>query len=121
VIQQCRPRNVKNGRLNHAWWGWRAGFSPDAISGSQQQSAAIARALANDPPILIADEPTGNLDSQTADQVLAIFDRLAGQGKTILMVTHDRSLAQRTGRTLVIADGPWWMKSRRNKTFRKRA
>jgi len=78
---------------------------PMAISGGQQQCAAIARALANDPPIIIADEPTGNLDSLTADSVFQIFNDLIQRGKTILMVTHDSSLAERTSRTLLIADG----------------
>jgi putative ABC transport system ATP-binding protein len=78
---------------------------PGALSGGQQQSAAIARALANDPPILVADEPTGNLDSKTAAQVFDIFCGLVQQGKTIVMVTHDPGLAQRTTRSLVIADG----------------
>ena len=80
-------------------------LQPSAISGGQQQSTAIARALANDPPIIIADEPTGNLDSKTAESVMQLFEELAGQGKTILMVTHDNSLANRTNRKLVIADG----------------
>jgi putative ABC transport system ATP-binding protein len=78
---------------------------PTAVSGGQQQSAAIARALANDPPILIADEPTGNLDTRSALGVFELFDSLVEQGKTILMVTHDRKLALRTMRTLLIADG----------------
>jgi putative ABC transport system ATP-binding protein len=78
---------------------------PAAISGGQQQSAAIARALANDPPIIVADEPTGNLDSRAAENVMGIFDSLVEAGKTVLMVTHDRSLAERTHRTLVISDG----------------
>jgi len=78
---------------------------PAALSGGQQQIAAIARALANDPPILVADEPTGNLDSRTAELVLDIFSNLASQGKTILIVTHDPSLAQRTMRQVLIADG----------------
>lgn len=78
---------------------------PAAVSGGQQQSAAIARALANDPPILIADEPTGNLDSRSADQVFEIFADLTATGKTIVMVTHDPGLAERTGRILHIADG----------------
>jgi putative ABC transport system ATP-binding protein len=78
---------------------------PAAVSGGQQQSVAIARALANDPPILVADEPTGNLDSRTAEQVFSIFTRLAQQGKTIIVVTHDASLAQRTDRTLLLCDG----------------
>lgn len=78
---------------------------PAAVSGGQQQSAAIARALANDPPLLIADEPTGNLDSRTAESVFAIFQGLVEQGKTIIMVTHDPALARRTSRVLSIVDG----------------
>ena len=78
---------------------------PSAISGGQQQRVAIARALANDPPILIADEPTGRLDSSTAETIFHIFLDLVTQGKTILMVTHDNSLARRVSRTLRIADG----------------
>jgi putative ABC transport system ATP-binding protein len=78
---------------------------PAALSGGQQQRVAIARALANDPPILVADEPTGNLDSQTADDVFRLFVGLAGLGKTIIMVTHDRDLARRVSRTVYIADG----------------
>jgi putative ABC transport system ATP-binding protein len=84
---------------------------PAAVSGGQQQCAAIARAMANDPPILIADEPTGNLDPSTAEDVFDLFAGLIDQGKTILMVTHDISLAQRTTRTLLLSDGelinPW--------------
>jgi len=78
---------------------------PARLSGGQQQRVAIARALATDPPILAADEPTGNLDSKTAAAVFALFERLAGLGKTILMVTHDPDLARRAGRQLHIADG----------------
>ncbi len=78
---------------------------PGAISGGQQQSAAIARALANDPPFLIADEPTGNLDSRAAEDIFNMFTLLAGKGKTIIMVTHDPGLARRTSRTLLLSDG----------------
>jgi putative ABC transport system ATP-binding protein len=78
---------------------------PTAISGGQQQRAAIARAMANDPPIIIADEPTGNLDSRTADSVFELFSQLVNSGKTILMVTHDDDLAHRVTRTVTIADG----------------
>ena len=78
---------------------------PAAVSGGQQQGAAIARALANDPPILIADEPTGNLDSRAAEEVFRIFTQLAKEGKTIVMVTHDRTLAHRTDRSLLLVDG----------------
>jgi len=78
---------------------------PASLSGGQQQSAAIARALANDPPLIVADEPTGNLDSRAADRVFHVFEELAQQGKTIVMVTHDSGLAQRTGRMVLLADG----------------
>jgi putative ABC transport system ATP-binding protein len=78
---------------------------PAALSGGQQQSTAIARALATDPPILTADEPTGNLDSRTAEVVFRLFEKLVDGGKTILMVTHDSDLAARAQTTLVIADG----------------
>lgn len=78
---------------------------PGELSGGQQQIAAIARALANDPPVLIADEPTGNLDARTADKVFNIFSEMANKGRTILMVTHDQAIARRTQRQLIISDG----------------
>ncbi|MCC6147084.1 MAG: ABC transporter ATP-binding protein [Anaerolineaceae bacterium] len=78
---------------------------PSKISGGQQQRVAIARALAADPPILVADEPTGNLDTKTRDGILDIFSRLAESGKTILVVTHDKEIAARAGRTLYLKDG----------------
>jgi putative ABC transport system ATP-binding protein len=83
----------------------QAGKLPAALSGGQQQRAAIARALANDPPVLVADEPTGNLDSRTADSVLALLADSAGQGRTVLMVTHERDVAARVGRVITLADG----------------
>ena len=78
---------------------------PSAVSGGQQQRVAIARALANDPAILVADEPTGNLDSKTAESVFRLFERLVDEGKTILMVTHDQDLAKRATRTVILSDG----------------
>jgi ABC-type lipoprotein export system ATPase subunit len=78
---------------------------PAELSGGQQQIAAIARALANDPPILIADEPTGNLDSRSANLVLNLFEQLASKGKTILLVTHDPTLVRRARRRILISDG----------------
>jgi putative ABC transport system ATP-binding protein len=78
---------------------------PNAISGGQQQRLAIARALANDPPIIVADEPTGRLDSVTAETIFHIFENLVAQGRTILMVSHDPSFFQRYSRILWIADG----------------
>lgn len=78
---------------------------PSMVSGGQQQRAAMARALANDPPILIADEPTGNLDSKTAATVFALFNQLVAEGKTVIIVTHDSGLARHAHRTALIADG----------------
>jgi putative ABC transport system ATP-binding protein len=78
---------------------------PTAISGGQQQRAAIARALANDPPILVADEPTGNLDSVTSESIFNLFEELVASDKTILMVTHDLDLARRATRTILLVDG----------------
>src|SRR6266540_6241131 len=78
---------------------------PNSLSGGQQQCVAIARALANDPVLLTADEPTGNLDSKSAEMVFCLFEDLAKAGKTILMVTHDNELAERAQRTIRLADG----------------
>ena len=78
---------------------------PNSLSGGQQQCVAIARALANDPVMLTADEPTGNLDSKSAEMVLRLFEDLAKAGKTILTVTHDNELAARAQRTIRLADG----------------
>ncbi len=78
---------------------------PAALSGGEQQRVAIARALANDPPLIIADEPTGNLDSKTAALVFDLFRDLVNQGKTVLMVTHDKEFARLVPRKIEIADG----------------
>jgi len=78
---------------------------PTAVSSGQQQSAAIARGLATDPSIILADEPTGNLDSRSADNVLNLFESLARSGKTVLIVTHDPSITQRTDQTIILSDG----------------
>ena len=78
---------------------------PGMVSGGQQQRAAIARALANDPALLVGDEPTGNLDTTSAGHVFDLFTSLVEQGKTMLMVTHDKELAQRVPRVVEIIDG----------------
>jgi putative ABC transport system ATP-binding protein len=78
---------------------------PSMVSGGQQQRAAIARALANDPSLLVGDEPTGNLDSRTAGEVFDLFSQLVDQGKTMIMVTHDKELAQRVPRRIEITNG----------------
>ncbi|MCX7101445.1 MAG: ABC transporter ATP-binding protein [Methylobacter sp.] len=78
---------------------------PGQVSGGQQQRAAIARALANDPALIVADEPTGNLDTATADAVFMLFEKLQQQGKTLVIVTHNEALAQSATRRIVINAG----------------
>lgn len=85
--------------------GDRAIHKPAELSGGQRQRVAIARALANEPEILLADEPTGNLDSKTGQEIMQIFNKLHSEGRTILMVTHDRGLAQNCGRIIRLKDG----------------
>jgi putative ABC transport system ATP-binding protein len=83
----------------------RADHRPTELSGGQRQRVAIARALVNDPEILLADEPTGNLDSKTGQEIIEIFNKLHSEGRTILMVTHDLGLAQNCGRIIRLKDG----------------
>jgi putative ABC transport system ATP-binding protein len=78
---------------------------PSQLSGGQQQRVAIARALINEPDILLADEPTGALDSKTGDEIMALFKSLNEQGKTVILVTHDSEVAEKTSRTLFVRDG----------------
>lgn len=85
--------------------GQQADKLPASLSGGQQQRVAIARSLANDPSLLVADEPTGNLDSRTAAAVIDLFNELARAGKTIIMVTHDQDLARQGSRIVTVAEG----------------
>jgi putative ABC transport system ATP-binding protein len=91
--------------LDQVGVGDQADKLPATLSGGQQQRAAIARALANDPPLLLADEPTGNLDSATADAVLALFAGLNTEGRTIVVVTHERDIRSIVGREVTLQDG----------------
>jgi len=83
----------------------RVNHRPTELSGGQQQRVALARALANDPLLLLADEPTGNLDSHTTDEILELFDGLAGRGRTIITVTHEDHVAERASRVIHLKDG----------------
>ncbi|RKY22922.1 MAG: ABC transporter ATP-binding protein, partial [Planctomycetota bacterium] len=85
--------------------GNRVKHRPSELSGGQQQRVSIARALANDPLIILADEPTGNLDSQSGSEILSILDGLRRQGKTIIIVTHDTKIAARAQRVIHLLDG----------------
>ena len=83
----------------------RAGHEPQELSGGQQQRVAIARALVTDPTLVLADEPTGNLDNESTDDILGLFDSLAAQGKTIVIITHEDHVAERAHRVITVSDG----------------
>lgn len=91
--------------LDEVGIGDRGHHQPSQLSGGQQQRVAIARALINDPAVLLADEPTGNLDSRTSDDIMALFERLHAGGRTIVMVTHDPSVAKNAQRVVRLLDG----------------
>jgi putative ABC transport system ATP-binding protein len=83
----------------------RAGHHPNELSGGQRQRVAIARALINDPVLIMADEPTGNLDTKTGEEIMGLLHELHGRGRTIVMVTHEAYLAEKTERTITLVDG----------------
>jgi putative ABC transport system ATP-binding protein len=102
-VRERRPRAL--GLLDQVGVADQVDKLPATLSGGQQQRAAIARALANDPPLLLADEPTGNLDSATAEAVLALFAGLNAEGRTIVVVTHERDIRSIVGREVTLQDG----------------
>jgi putative ABC transport system ATP-binding protein len=93
------------GSLEAVGMGSRMHHKPNELSGGQRQRVAIARALVNNPAIILADEPTGNLDSQTGLEIMALFDRLHGQGNTIVLVTHEHDISEYAHRVIHIKDG----------------
>jgi putative ABC transport system ATP-binding protein len=105
TIPVAERRHRAQHLLERVGIGDQADKLPATLSGGQQQRAAVARALANDPPILLADEPTGNLDSTTAEAVLKLFADLHADGRTIVVVTHERDIRSIAGRQLTLVDG----------------
>src|SRR5690606_24352929 len=109
LFYQGLPKNERQARairsLEHVGLGDRLGHRPKELSGGQQQRVAIARALVTEPIILMADEPTGNLASKTGQSILQLFDELHQRGLTIIMVTHDDSIAERCQRVIRLHDG----------------
>ena len=100
---QRHPRSLELAEM--VGLGDRIHHRPQELSGGQQQRVAIARSLANDPLVLLADEPTGNLDTQTSTEILVLFDDLHARGRTIIMVTHEQHVAAHVRRTIRLRDG----------------
>jgi putative ABC transport system ATP-binding protein len=104
-VSREERRERATAALDSVGLGDRTGHRPGELSGGQQQRVSVARALVTEPSILLADEPTGNLDSASTDDILDLFDQLHSQGRTIVVITHEHDVAERATRTMLIRDG----------------
>jgi putative ABC transport system ATP-binding protein len=104
-VKGAERRRRANLALSMVGLADRAGHEPNQLSGGQQQRVAVARALVTAPALVLADEPTGNLDTQSTNDVLAIFDRLSASGRTIVLITHEPDVAERAKRLIRLVDG----------------
>jgi len=104
-VRRTERRERALGALEMVGLADRADHQPQELSGGQQQRVAIARALVTSPTLLLADEPTGNLDSASTEEILGIFDRLASEGRTIVIITHEENVAERAHRIITVSDG----------------
>jgi len=104
-VKRAERRRRALEALDRVGLAHRSGHQPQELSGGQQQRVAIARALVGSPTLVLADEPTGNLDSESTEEILGIFDALAGEGRTIVIITHEEHVAERSHRMLSVSDG----------------